>query len=191
MRWNDLFADLEGQLEAELGAQADEERAEQERFRIGRLTMRDRILRGPELLEVQLASHDRLTIRRVHVGKDWVSGELIDGGGRNTQVVVPLGAVAAISWTREGIASSCAEPRGEEDALAARLAIGFVLRDLCRRRVPVELRGQGTRMGTIDRVGRDHLDIARHELDQVRAERNVFAYESVALAAIEWIRVPQ
>jgi hypothetical protein len=49
-----------------------------------------------------------------------------------------------------------------------------VLRDLCRRRVAAEVHTTaGVRTGTIDRVGRDHLDLAVHERGEPRRHRNV------------------
>ena len=42
VRFEDLFDDLESQLEAELGAEQRDLEAEEERFRIGRLELRDR-----------------------------------------------------------------------------------------------------------------------------------------------------
>lgn len=44
MRWDDLFDDLESQLEQELGAEDVDLLAEEERLRLGRLTLRDRLL---------------------------------------------------------------------------------------------------------------------------------------------------
>ena len=43
MRWQNLFDDLEGQLESELGAEEVDLLAEEERLRLGRLSLRDRI----------------------------------------------------------------------------------------------------------------------------------------------------
>ena len=43
MRWDNLFADLEGQLEHELGAEDLELRVEEERLRLGRLSLRERM----------------------------------------------------------------------------------------------------------------------------------------------------
>jgi hypothetical protein len=50
-------------------------------------------------------------------------------------------------------------------SLSARLGVAFVLRDLCRRRAAVDLAtASGEHLhGTVDRVGRDHLDLAEHE----------------------------
>lgn len=190
MRWDDLFADLESQLEAELGALTAEEHAEEERFRIGRLTLRDRVVRGERRLDLHLIGGDRLSMLRLHIGKDWVSGA--DARSPSAaQLVVPLRSIAAVSWPVDAVESSLHTPATDEDGLAARLTIGFVLRDLCRRRVGVEVHGEGIRFGTIDRVARDHFDLARHAPDLPRAARHVQAIESVSIGAVSWIRVPR
>ena len=44
MRWDNLFDDLESQLEHGLGAEDADLGAEEERLRLGRLTLRDRLL---------------------------------------------------------------------------------------------------------------------------------------------------
>jgi len=44
MRWDSLFDDLESQLEQELGAEEGDLLAEEERLRLGRLTLRDRLV---------------------------------------------------------------------------------------------------------------------------------------------------
>ena len=43
MRWDNLFDDLEAQLEYEADAERDELLAEDERLRLGRLSLRDRL----------------------------------------------------------------------------------------------------------------------------------------------------
>ena len=50
VRWDNLFDDLEGQLENELNAEDLELRAEEERLRLGRLALRQRltgVVNGP------------------------------------------------------------------------------------------------------------------------------------------------
>jgi len=44
MRWDNLFDDLESQLELELGAEDLDLVAEEERLRLGRLALRDRLV---------------------------------------------------------------------------------------------------------------------------------------------------
>jgi hypothetical protein len=171
MRWDDLFDDLESQLEQELGAEEGDVLAEEERLRLGRLSMRDRLIAmtrpgdGPdEQLRLALRDGSSITVAVGSMGRDWLVGEF---GARRGSCVVPLAAVAALLPTTEQLARSvAAEPAAEPAvSLSARLGLAFVLRDLCRRRAAVDLNtASGERLhGTIDRVGRDHLDLAEHE----------------------------
>jgi hypothetical protein len=65
-----------------------------------------------------------------------------------------------------------------------------VLRDLARRRVPVTLQlASGALEGTIDRVGRDFLDLAVHDLDRARRSAAVRAIDVVALSALVAVRL--
>jgi hypothetical protein len=183
MRWESLFDDLEGQLEQELTAEGDDLKAEEERLRLGRLTLRDRIVAsvgpGPPL-RLRLVSGQLLNVRASAVGRDWLSGQADVGG-----VIVPLAAIAAVIMPAADIRRSL-EPTAEpERGLTARLGFPFVLRDLARRRVAVTVQlGAGASTGTIDRVGRDHLDLAVHERDQPRRAVDVHVVEVIALHAV-------
>lgn len=172
MRWDDLFDDLESQLEQELGAEEGDLLAEEERLRLGRLTLRDRLVAMTrpgegvhEQLRLVLRDGSATTVAVGSVGRDWIVGELV--GARRGSCVVPLTAVAAVLPSADQLARSVAAEPAVDAAvsLSARLGLAFVLRDLCRRRAAVELStAPGERLhGTIDRVGRDHLDLAEHE----------------------------
>lgn len=195
MRWDRLFDDLEGQLEHELEAEEVDLVAEEERLRLARLSLRDRILamadldradRAPIVLETAAA----LAVRATAVGRDWVSGELAGESGPRNAVVVPLAAVVGIRPTAEQLVASVAgDGPAAAATLSARLGLSFVLRDLCRRRtaVAVTLRsGDRVVTGTIDRVARDHLDLAEHDLDEPR--RGDRRMRIVAFAALDHIR---
>ena len=74
-------------------------------------------------------------------------------------------------------------------ALSERLGLAFVLRDLCRRRRAVEVTAHGAVFhGTIDRVARDHLDVALHEPGTPRRASTVTEVRVIALAAIDLVR---
>src|SRR3954451_23485536 len=80
MRWDELFADLEGQLEAGLSAEEHDREAEEERLRLGRLTLRDRIAAigagdAPHV-RIELVTGETLVLRPRTVGRDWVTGDL-------------------------------------------------------------------------------------------------------------------
>ena len=172
MRWDNLFDDLESQLEQELGAEEGDLLAEEERLRLGRLTLRDRVIAmarpsegASEQVKLALRDGSVVTVSVGSVGRDWIVGELI--GARRGSCVVPLTAVAGVLPTPAQLARSVAAEPVVEPAvsLSARLGLAFVLRDLCRRRAAVELSTASEERlhGTIDRVGRDHLDLAEHE----------------------------
>ncbi len=174
MRWDDLFAELESQLEQELGAEELDLLAEEERLRLGRLSLRDRLLAmtGAGHGEpVRLVLHDgsQPTVAVTAVGRDWIAGELAVSGPRRS-CVIPLAAVsAALPDDRQLERSREVRPPEPAGSLSARLGLTFVLRDLCRRRSGVDLHtSTGHLHGTIDRVGRDHLDLAEHDLDLPR-----------------------
>lgn len=186
MRFDDLFDDLESQLEAELGAEERDTLAEEERFRVGRLELRERLLRAVGVLELRLRSGARLRLVREQVGKDWLSGTIVDGGPVGSGCVVPVHAIAGVRLPVDAVAASLEEPR--QRALTSRLSLGFALRDLARRRVQVELRCPEPIHGTIDRVGRDHCDLALHEPGTARRASEVGAVELVPFATIEWLR---
>lgn len=172
VRWNELFDDLEGQLERGLELEDADVRAEEERLRLGRLTLRDRLvaLTG-ERVALTLVDGSPLDARATSFGRDWMAAEL---GERREPAIVPLGAIAQLALPRASVASSLRPRQPEPSALSERLGFAFVLRDLCRRRVPLAVvLGGGTVTGTIDRVGRDHLDLAVHELGDPRRERLV------------------
>jgi hypothetical protein len=192
MRWDLLFDDLESQLDQE---QRDEERAlalEEERLRLARLTLRDRLTAlsragegGPVAVRVELHGGTELELRPLAFGRDWMSANIVDPGRGPGQCLVPLGAIAAVLPSRSQVAPSLEAGGGESSRLSERIGLPFVLRDLCRRRMPVHLTTQDSRVhGTIDRVARDHLDLAGHEPGTARRDRDVSGIRIVPIARI-------
>ncbi|MFC7431034.1 MULTISPECIES: hypothetical protein [unclassified Agrococcus] len=193
MRFDDLFDDLESQLEAELGAHERDTLAEEERFRVGRLELLDRLRAAPRSLDLRLRTGERLRIERLAVGKDWLSGTRRESGAGGAGCIVPLRAIAGVRLDDDALVRSL-EPGAQHGApapqLAGRLSLGFALRDLARRRAPVELRCPTPLHGTIDRVARDHVDLAIHEPGSSRHPHHVVGVELVPFAAIDWVRLP-
>jgi len=65
-----------------------------------------------------------------------------------------------------------------------------VLRDLARRRRTLQIVTPGGPIaGTIDRVGKDHLDLAVHPADGWRRSSAVARVEVLALAQVLLVRV--
>jgi hypothetical protein len=193
VRWQNLFDDLEGQLETELGAEEVDLLAEEERLRLGRLTVRDRIraihATGDGPLGLTVRGGERVALDLAAMGRDWIAGERDAGILRS--VIVPLAAVVAIDPVGAQLAASLrVDPAPEPPtALSARLGLSFVLRDLCRRRAAVDvLVGGETLHGTIDRVARDHLDLAEHAPGEPRRTAAVGRIRIIAFAGVDLVR---
>jgi len=197
MRWENLFDDLESQLEHELDAEEIDLRAEEERLRLARLTLRDRMMAvaasdQPEI-SMRLVDGASVRVRPVTFGKDWFAADLVAPAPYRTgtdQVVVPLTAVAYATLPADEVPVSTAEPPGRRSRLVDRLGLAFVLRDFCRRRSALSVVTTVDAVhGTIDRVGRDHVDLAVHEPGSSRRAANVSELRIVPLTTIVLIRV--
>lgn len=193
MRWQNLFDDLESQLETELGAEEVDLLAEEERLRLGRLSLRDRVRALHEAaaapLALTLRGGDRITLTLEAVGRDWLAGELDAGILRSA--IVPFAALASLDPVGAQLAASLRADSAPEPptALSARLGLAFVLRDLCRRRAAVEVHVGNERLhGTLDRVARDHLDLAEHAPGEPRRTAAVARIRIVAFAALDLVR---
>lgn len=203
MRWDNLFDDLESQLEHELTAEEVDLHAEEERLRLARLGLRDRLLSlhradstaaaSTAAVRLVLSDGSRISVAPRNFGRDWLAGELRDGGSRTTECIVPLDAISALVLSRDDITGSLDSGSQPESShsLSARLGLAFVLRDLCRRRQPIELKlaDGATLHGTLDRVGRDHCDLAVHDVGEARRESAVFEYRLVRLNQILLVRL--
>ncbi len=198
VRWDDLFNDLEGQLEGELHSEATDLRLHEERQRVEKLSLRTRLsnvvrsvgLGGTLRLRVVLVSGETLMLRPTTLGRDWLAAELQGAENGSVQCVVPLSAIASVLLTEEQSLASLAVESESSGKLIERVGFPFVLRDLCRRRRTVELdtRG-GVLIGTIDRVARDHLDLAVHPLGTLRRSSEVLHYRLVPFWQIHLIRL--
>ncbi len=194
MRWDHLFDDLAGQLEHELRAEEADLQQEEERLRLGRLTLRERIAAvqrsaDPAARRIRYRSlaGEMHVLRPLTVGRDWMAGDLDDRSG--VQAVVPFSAIDALLLDRGQVEASLA-PAPESPVLAARLGIAFLLRDLCRRRTALAVETSTSVVtGTIDRVGRDHLDLAVHELGTPRRESAVDHIRVIALDQVLLLRL--
>ncbi|MFD5215802.1 hypothetical protein [Microbacterium sp. NPDC058345] len=190
MEWEHLFDDLEGQLAAEWEAQRAALDAESERLRIAKLSLRDRLRSvvdgaGPVVLE--LLSGDRWKATPQVLGADWL-GVCAEGDPRLR--IVPLDAVQAVG-VDHGMLLSSLDDHASAPALRERMTFGFVLRDLARRRIPVQLglRSGEAMHGTVDRAGADHLDLAVHDAGEARRARDVRAFRMIPFAAVLWVRL--
>ena len=122
------------------------------------------------------------------VGRDWLAGD-VEGVPGGDQAIMPFSAVDALLMSPEQALLSL-EPVVERSELAARLGIAFLLRDLCRRRAVVTVRTlAGDATGTIDRVGRDHLDLAEHDRDRVRRASEVQQVRVIPIDGVLLVRL--
>jgi hypothetical protein len=183
VRWEQLFADLEGQADAALRAEREAEVAERTRQEVGRLRLVDRLraAHGARLV-LRVLGAGVLTGTVADVGADWVLLEEPDGRG----ALVPLAGVVALSGT-----GARSELPGSEGAVEQRLDLRYALRRLVRDRATVEVvLGDGTTVaGTLDRVAADHVDLAQHGVDEARRARAVRQVLLLPVSALALVRV--
>jgi len=114
-----------------------------------------------------------------------MSATVVESGRGFGQCLVPLGAIAAVLPTRAQVLASLEAGAEGSGRLSERIGLPFVLRDLCRRRTPVHVTTADGRVhGTIDRVARDHLDLAVHEPGTARRDRDIRGIRIVPIARI-------
>ena len=180
-RWDRLFADLEGQLEAAERADLAAEVADRTRHEIAQTTLLDRFRAalGSEVdLLVDGVGPVAGTLTRV--GADFI---VVTAGGSPALV-----RIAALLTVRNlGTASESAV-----EAVATRIAVRLVARELARDRIAVTawLRDGTTLTGTIDRVGADYLELAEHSLDEPRRAAVVHGVRTVAIDALAMVQPP-
>jgi hypothetical protein len=181
MRWDRLFADLGARLEAEERAVRESEVTDLVRAERARLAVRDRLTAhvGEALTWSLVLGGGPLSGRLMDVGADWV---LIRTVGADQ--LIPLAAVQDVT----GLTRFTSPEAGE---VARRLGLPVILRGLSRDRalVRVQLRGGQEVVGTIDRVGADHFDMAVHPDDELRRPQAVREVRCLLLPAVATIIV--
>ncbi|MGW5854014.1 hypothetical protein AAG742_07470 [Micrococcus sp. 2A] len=181
MRWDGLFEDIEARW-ADLGWQGTvAEAAELTRAEWAGITLADRLrgARGADL-RVHLVEGQALHVRVRTVGRTWFGVDLTGGGS----AVVRTAAVAAVEGS---LGAAVPEPAG----VAGEIGLAAVLRGVARSRAAVTvvgLRGDVIVEGTVDRVGADHLDIARHARDEARRRGAVRGVLVVPFSAVGLVR---
>ncbi|MCP2031724.1 hypothetical protein L1277_001822 [Okibacterium sp. HSC-33S16] len=202
MRWDSLFDDLESQLEHELHSDENDLRAEEYRHRLGRLSLRERIAtfssqerNKRERVALELVTGETIVVVPQTFGRDWLSADLVTAGEQAGAVLVLMDAVAAVLVPKPMVTRSLEVPEvaDNEPRLTDRIGIAFALRDLCRRRAFVSVHCvsavSAVHSGTIDRVGRDHFDLAVHEAGVARRERNVAHERLVPFSQLAYLRL--
>ena len=178
MRWLALFDDLEAELGRERRQEVLADSGALLRTEWARTGLAERL--GAHLgrqIGVRVGGGVVLRGELLDAGPHWLL--LGDGGG---QVLVPAGAVVAVS----GLGKGAVAPAGE---VARRLGLGHALRALARDRAFVRVCADGVEFsGTIDRVGEDHFDLATHDADQWRRAGTVSGVWSIAFAHLWFVR---
>ena len=194
MRWDRFFDDLEDQLSSEWEAERAALDTEAERLRLSRVALRDRLSalteRDPASAPATFELSDG-TVMAAEVsglGADWLALQPVER--RAGAILAPLASVVSIGMPHAELLRT-ARPLPTRTALSERMTLGFVLRDLVRRRVFVTVGFSGGRLasGTIDRAGADHLDIALHDAGTSRRADAVTGYRLVPFSSMAWIRL--
>lgn len=182
MRWDELFADLEGQLAATEVADLEAEIADRTRAEVARMRLVDRLRAASgHRLSVVLPARQLLSGRLAGVGPDW----LLLTETPDREALVPLAVVLSVT----GLGRRSAAP-GSEGAVASRLGLTWALRGLARDRSPVTLGlvDGSSWAGTLDRVGADFVELAEHAPGEPRRPAGVSGIRAVPLAALAVVR---
>lgn len=181
MRWDDLFADLDAQLEAAEAAEFAGEVSDRTRREQGMLRLVDRLrLTVGANLTVTCSGAGTVHGRLLDVGVDWLLLEEAD----KRELLLSSAAVLGVA----GVGSRSGVP-GVEGEVVRRLDLRWALRGLARSRVGVQvvLRDSSVLAGTFDRVGSDHVDLAEHPPGEARragAVRQVRVLPLTGLSAV-------
>jgi hypothetical protein len=182
MRWDDLFRDLEAQLDAAEAAELDAEVADRTRREAALLTLVDRTraaLGHPVVVRVLGAG--AVDGRLADVGSQWLL--IAEAGGR--EVLVPWSAVLSLGGLR-----AWSDVPGSAGQVFARLGLGHALRGIARDRLPVQvwLTDGSVVSGTVDRVGADFVEVTEHGSGEVRRRGDVTGVRTIPLAALALVR---
>ncbi|MFB4353696.1 hypothetical protein RAC69_11150 [Microbacterium sp. LS_15] len=197
MHWDRLFEDLEGQLASEWESERAALDAESERLRISRLDLRDRLrmlCRAGATTVVDVASGARVRVRLRALGADWVAAATVEADGAlraPSTRIMPLSAIRSLGVDHGLLLASLDTADADATALRERMSLGFVLRDLARRRMAVRIfRSDGSELqGTIDRAGADHLDLALHDAGTARTIAAVRDFRVLPFSTLDSVQI--
>lgn len=182
VRWESLFADLEGQLAAWDRAERAAEVADRTRGELAGIGVFDR-LRGATGASVRVRAYGVGVVAGAlcTVGPDWVL--LDEGDGR--EIVLALEAVLVLRDVGRGTAVP-----GTAGVVESRLGLRSALRGIARDRAPIRLhvRDGSVLDGTLDRVGADFVEVAAHSAGEARRQREVREADIVPFAALAALR---
>ncbi|MGB5952894.1 MAG: hypothetical protein WBG57_10350 [Ornithinimicrobium sp.] len=187
MRWTRLFDDLEAQLVALEQAELEEEVAESTRSQRGSLLMLEALTADVgRRLRIEALGIGRVEGHLTEVGSDWCMIETaVHGPARRRSVLMSMPAIQSVT----GLSGAVDQRQGVS---GRRFDMRSALRALARDRamVRIHLASGTTVSGTIDRVGRDHIDLADHPEDAPRrasAVRHMTTVPTWALCALRQV----
>jgi hypothetical protein len=181
MRWQQLFADLQAQFEAEEAAEDRMAGASRARAEVGAVDLVGR-MRGSlgRSLTLRCRGAGSVVGTLTDVGVDWLLLE----DEQSRSVLVASATVRTV--TGLGHRTTVVE----SGAVRAAMDLRWALRGLARDRsvVQVVLDDGGVLTGTLDRVGADHVELAEHPADVPRRAEAVQAVTAVVITAIAVVR---
>jgi hypothetical protein len=182
MRWEGLFTDLEAQAVAMERSERAAEIEDRTRIEVGSIGLLERL--RPALgtaLQLRCVGEFSVSGILLRVATEWV---LIDGGqGRET--LVALGSVLSVA----GLGRLSAAP-GSGSTVESRLGLRHALRRIAGDRSVVQLSlcDASTIAGTIDRVGKDFVELTVHDAGELRRRGDVCQMQLVRLGALVALR---
>ena len=198
MRWDNLFQDLENQLEQELEyAQSDiaRDRARYENSQRSWLSQVRAMLTsaaGEGGCRCFIDQH-ALWISVDNCGKDWASGTMTEPKVHSGYIILNLDAVERIEFHPTGDQPQIESPSPNATprlSLTEKITLRIVLRDLARRRKTLTVVTAYAELhGTIDQVGSDYLVVAEHSATQSRRNPEVKNRVFTRLSAVLWVRL--
>jgi hypothetical protein len=178
-----VFDELEGEFEAGLRQEAEQEALAAVRAEVGATVLWEQLARriGRETTVLAGARAFRGVV--VASYPEFLVLRAVDG----TEHLIRYGPAASVALSAEPPALRPAPP-----AAARRYQFALALRELARRREPVRVElVQGARCdGTIEAVGSDYLEVAEHDLGEARRRAAVRARRFVGFAAVVAVTLP-
>ena len=174
MRWDELFADLEAQLDDAATSELAAEVVDRTRRELAALSLVDRARAAVgHPVRVQLLGPAAVSGTLLDAGAQWVL--LRDDAGRD--VLMPWTAVVSVVGL--GLASVAPAEGGQ---VFRRLGLTTALRAIARDRaaVAIGLVDGSVVSGTLDRVGLDFVEISEHPIGEARRPDQVRAVRTVA-----------
>lgn len=174
MRWEHLFDDLVAQARQDEVAGDEAELPERIRSELAGITLTDRLLAHEGRLQVVLGGGRVVEGELTDAGNGWI---VLDEGMRRRVVVPTPGIVEVVGLGRAAASRT---------HLGHRIGIGHPLRALARHRSVVALEDVVGRVlyGTIDAVGADLVELARHAPDVPRRRAHLEGVSVVPFAAL-------